>query len=128
MSIIQFPSLGPPFLVYEIFLPGPLVEPTIQQLPYLQPTCVADVPLLRVMADESTPHDFQVAMDFYTAHVNLFVNSQGMACQPCDGQGGVGICGVSLFHRCCNGLTQVAQNLARGQHITTLGGESAVIQ
>jgi hypothetical protein len=81
---------------YEIVNSHHLAQRLFQE--WLQPTCLADVPLLWE-GNESPSSDFHITVIFWAHSVNLKVNPGGTIwCSGCDyNYGGTGVvCGVSV--------------------------------
>jgi hypothetical protein len=93
MTIFHFASAGPPRLHYKIEAEGHPGAVQTQELPWLQPTCVADVPHVWETY-EGTPDKLRAKIVFYMYSVDLAVNSEGIHCSPCNDEGG-GFCEVS---------------------------------
>jgi hypothetical protein len=120
MTFVRFASSGPPRLDYEIQVgehPGAAVT---QELPWLQPTCLADVPHFWE-SYEGTPDKLRAKIVFYIYSVDLAVNSEGIHCSACSNEGDLFV--KYVLSTGAAQLTQAAQNLARGLHNTILGRE-----
>jgi len=94
MTIVHLASSGPPRIDYEVEVGGHPGAAVTQKLQWLQPTCVADVPLIWETY-ESPPGNLRAKIVFYINSVDLAVNSEGMQCQCNEHEGG-GFCEVSI--------------------------------
>jgi hypothetical protein len=98
MSIIV--SLGPPRKEY--FIPEEFEQDVGRLQRWLNPKCLADVPLIRDTPEPGAPA-YQFNMVFYDRTIDLVVGLEGglerrrIYCRECDGSTGTArFCGVSV--------------------------------